>query len=267
MSKKTKSAPKILAKAKGAGSKASPKASPKSASKAPHKETPKVTKGASKAASKATPPQKKAGKADKAGKKSSPAREVGVKSLPSKGAAKATVKPEKAPQLLEVKAATQATAKAGLGAATKEAKAKLATGKASTQGSPLAAIDSNLTEEDLRFASEVEADVEAESGGPTAIAADEIEATEPDDKAEKKAKKRDEIKIDRTGNLENQWKTIFERSKAVKPVAYKMSENYEARTALMHKVLGWGYVLTSQNNRLEVLFKDGIKFLIANYKS
>jgi hypothetical protein len=86
-----------------------------------------------------------------------------------------------------------------------------------------------------------------------------------DEKTEKK-KKKDDFKIDRSGDLAAQWKSIFEKSKALKPVPYKMSENYEARTALMHKVLGWGYVLTSQNNRLEVLFQDGIKFLIANYK-
>jgi hypothetical protein len=84
---------------------------------------------------------------------------------------------------------------------------------------------------------------------------------------EKKAKRVNELKIDRTGNLEGQWRLLHERSKAIKPVNYKMSENYEARTALLHKVLGWGYVLTSQNNRLEVLFKDGIKILIANYKA
>ncbi|MES2856019.1 MAG: hypothetical protein V4692_09150 [Bdellovibrionota bacterium] len=82
-----------------------------------------------------------------------------------------------------------------------------------------------------------------------------------------KKKKKDELKIDRTGDLETQWKTLFEKSKSVKPLPYKMSESYDARTPLQHKVLGWGYVLTSQNNRLEVLFKDGIKFLISNYKS
>jgi hypothetical protein len=98
------------------------------------------------------------------------------------------------------------------------------------------------------------------------VAGSEVAGVEaPEEKSEKK-KKKDDFKIDRSGNLETQWKLIFDKSKALKPVPYKMSDNYEARTAIMHKVLGWGYVLTSQNNRLEVLFKDGIKFLIANYK-
>lgn len=91
------------------------------------------------------------------------------------------------------------------------------------------------------------------------------EAKTPE-KPEKK-KRKDDPKIDRAGDLAGQWKTLFEKSKAIKPTPYKMSENYEARTPLMHKVLGWGYVLSSQNNRLEVLFQDGIKMLIANYKA
>ena len=80
-------------------------------------------------------------------------------------------------------------------------------------------------------------------------------------------RKEKEPVIDRTGNIGAQWTSLYERSKAVKPVPYKMSENYEAKTPILHKVLGWGYVLSSQNNRLEVLFQDGIKVLIANYKA
>jgi hypothetical protein len=97
--------------------------------------------------------------------------------------------------------------------------------------------------------------------------ADETEDEKPDVPVEKKTKRKDEVKIDRTGDLLQQWKSLFERSKGIKPVSYKMSDNYEAKTPLLHKVLGWGYVLTSQNNRLEVLFEEGIKFLIANYKA
>lgn len=48
--------------------------------------------------------------------------------------------------------------------------------------------------------------------------------------------------------------------------AYKMSEQYEAKTAIEHKVLGWGFILSSENNRLDVLFEQGRKMLISNYK-
>jgi hypothetical protein len=91
-------------------------------------------------------------------------------------------------------------------------------------------------------------------------------AAAPADKSEKK-RKRDEVKFDRGGDIEDQWQSFYDKSKGIKPLPYKMSDNFEARTPLLHKVLGWGYVLSSQNNRLEVLFKDGVKVLIANYKS
>jgi hypothetical protein len=45
-----------------------------------------------------------------------------------------------------------------------------------------------------------------------------------------------------------------------------MRGSFEERTAIVHKVLGWGYILANRNDRLEVLFKDGIKYLISNYK-
>ncbi len=89
------------------------------------------------------------------------------------------------------------------------------------------------------------------------------------EKVEKKAKKSKSLNIalDRLSDLGAQWMSLYERSKEMEALPYKMSGNYEAKTAIMHKVLGWGFVLSSQNDRLEVLFKDGIKILIANYKS
>lgn len=98
-------------------------------------------------------------------------------------------------------------------------------------------------------------------------APEESESTGEAAVVEKKSKKRDDLKIDRNGDLEQQWKNLFDRSKGVKAPPYKMSETYEARTPVMHKVLGWGFVISNQNNRLEVLFKDGIKILVANYKA
>ncbi len=102
------------------------------------------------------------------------------------------------------------------------------------------------------------------SGAPAGELETQVESTV--EKAPEKKKRKDDLKLDRNGDLAVQWQALFEKSKALKPMPYKMSDNYEARTPLMHKVLGWGYIITSQNNRLEVLFKDGIKILIANYK-
>jgi len=86
---------------------------------------------------------------------------------------------------------------------------------------------------------------------------------------EKKAKRSGKgmsLSIDKMADLGAQWNSLFEKSKNVEAVPYRMTDTFEARTPIMHKVLGWGFVLSSQNDRLEVLFKDGIRILISNYK-
>lgn len=85
-------------------------------------------------------------------------------------------------------------------------------------------------------------------------------------KAAERKKRRTEIKFDRDGDLLGQWQVLFERAKGIDPLPYRMSDHFEARTPILHQVLGWGFVLSSQNNRIEVLFKDGIKILVSNYK-
>lgn len=70
-------------------------------------------------------------------------------------------------------------------------------------------------------------------------------------------------KISQAGN---NWENVYKlASKVLKAKNYKMSEVFEARTPIQHKVLGWGYVLSSENNRIQVLFKDGVKTLITSY--
>lgn len=66
--------------------------------------------------------------------------------------------------------------------------------------------------------------------------------------------------------LINKWTQLFEKAKEESPADYIMSEDFPPKSALKHKVLGWGYVLSSHNNRIEVLFENGIKTLISNYK-
>jgi hypothetical protein len=61
------------------------------------------------------------------------------------------------------------------------------------------------------------------------------------------------------------WVELHEKHKSVKPVVYDMKLQYEANKALQHKILGWGWILSNENDRLEVLFKDGRKVLISNY--
>lgn len=212
----------------------------KSAPKTSPKTTPKVAKRTGKKAGK---------KADSKPVKKAKGSSSSVKSAPKKSASKAAPAPKKAvaPAVKPVKAKEPA------------AKEKVARKPQAAKPSVLKAVKPAPVAEEAELFGEVEAVKEIEAPEVAVEAAKVI--------PEKKVKKRDELKIDRTGDLGQQWRTLFEKNKGIKALPYKMSENYEAKTPLMHKVLGWGYVLTSQNDRLEVLFEDGIKILIANYKS
>jgi hypothetical protein len=66
--------------------------------------------------------------------------------------------------------------------------------------------------------------------------------------------------------VDPEWTTYMNQNKAAKPVIYSMADDYQPKTIISHKVLGLGYVLKSQNNRIEVSFKEGKKTLITNYK-
>lgn len=77
------------------------------------------------------------------------------------------------------------------------------------------------------------------------------------------------VKVDR-GNLADEkakWAELYKKYGKDKALSYKMTEEYPALVPLQHKVLGWGFILTNENSRLEVLFENGIRMLISNYKS
>ena len=69
-----------------------------------------------------------------------------------------------------------------------------------------------------------------------------------------------------TGPLAQKWTALFKKADSIESKPYNMKASYGEKTAIVHKVLGWGYILANRNDRLEVLFKDGIKYLISNYK-
>jgi hypothetical protein len=66
--------------------------------------------------------------------------------------------------------------------------------------------------------------------------------------------------------LAQKWSALFKKAEQIEAKPYNMKSVFEEKTAIVHKVLGWGYILANRNDRLEVLFKDGIKYLISNYK-
>lgn len=77
------------------------------------------------------------------------------------------------------------------------------------------------------------------------------------------------VKVDR-GNLADEkakWAELYKKYGKDKALTYKMTETYTALLPIQHKVLGWGFVLTNENDRLEVLFETGIRMLISNYKN
>lgn len=69
------------------------------------------------------------------------------------------------------------------------------------------------------------------------------------------------------GEDQKKWSELKEKHGHSKAVNYNLSGQFEAQSPLMHKVLGWGFILSNQNDRLEVLFETGRKTLISNYKT
>jgi hypothetical protein len=85
-----------------------------------------------------------------------------------------------------------------------------------------------------------------------------------------KAKAR-KISIEASANeaasaLAQKWVALNKKADQIETKPYNMKAVFEEKTAITHKLLGWGYILANRNDRLEVLFKDGIKHLISNYK-
>ncbi|MBV2169364.1 MAG: hypothetical protein KUL82_11725 [Bdellovibrio sp.] len=81
-------------------------------------------------------------------------------------------------------------------------------------------------------------------------------------------KKEKKVKIDKSGMSEDQvkWHEFREKYKGMKAPAYSISGQFEAKTPLQHKIFGWGFILSNEYDRLEVLFEDGKRMLISNRK-
>ena len=63
------------------------------------------------------------------------------------------------------------------------------------------------------------------------------------------------------------FEAYFKKYQDLKPVSYDMKKSYQEGIALKHASFGWGFVVSSINNRLEVVFEEGRKILISNYKA
>lgn len=82
------------------------------------------------------------------------------------------------------------------------------------------------------------------------------------------AESTDKIKIDRDSMTEEQikWAEMYNKFKDTQASQYDMKSTFKAGAPILHKILGWGWVVSNDNDRLEVLFKDGKRVLISNYR-
>lgn len=62
------------------------------------------------------------------------------------------------------------------------------------------------------------------------------------------------------------WLKLHKQLSVEKPIEYRMSEDFELKAPISHKVHGWGVVMQKRDNYIDVLFEAGLKTLIVNYK-
>lgn len=110
---------------------------------------------------------------------------------------------------------------------------------------------------------------ESEEVAVVAMPENEAESAPEVAKPKTKAKKPSKASAAKSAALAEEskkWSDMRDKYGADKAVNYSMSGVFEANTSIQHKVLGWGWIVSVQNDRLEVLFEDGAKTLISNYK-
>ncbi|MBX3034452.1 MAG: hypothetical protein KF865_11060 [Bdellovibrionaceae bacterium] len=214
-------------------------------------------------------------------KKSAPATKAAPKSAtasakkPLKAAAK-PAKPLKAAKPAKSAKSAKPVKASPAKAAAKEAPAK----KAAVESAPKKALKSvmasvveateALTQRILRAPAKKEAAAEEAApavaeAAPTPAPAPVKAAKAPKTKTGKSSLKLVKGEKPSAAEDETRWGDLHERYKSEKPQVYDMKATFEAGRPLQHKVLGWGWIMTNENDRLEVLFKDGRRILISNY--
>jgi hypothetical protein len=61
------------------------------------------------------------------------------------------------------------------------------------------------------------------------------------------------------------WLQYYRKYGNIEAVEYDMTRQFEEKKPILHPKLGWGFIVSIVNDRLEVLFQEGIKTLISNY--
>jgi hypothetical protein len=85
-------------------------------------------------------------------------------------------------------------------------------------------------------------------------------------KAPKKMLATQEGASDISLNSQNtKWLQYYKKYGNIEAVEYDMTRQFEEKKPILHPKLGWGFIVSIVNDRLEVLFQEGIKTLISNY--
>ncbi|MFN7727851.1 MAG: hypothetical protein ACK5P7_01710 [Bdellovibrio sp.] len=63
------------------------------------------------------------------------------------------------------------------------------------------------------------------------------------------------------------WLEMKDKHGKEKASKYSMTGQFQAHSPIEHPKLGWGYIINNNNDRLEVLFQEGVKILISNYNA
>ncbi len=81
----------------------------------------------------------------------------------------------------------------------------------------------------------------------------------------KKLTRAEEKALLEASEMTRKWLALYRRSSNTDAPNYSMGEKYGVSGPIEHKTLGWGYILSNVNDRLEIIFKKGVKTLISNY--
>lgn len=152
------------------------------------------------------------------------------------------------------------------------AKSKKAAPKSATKAKAVAKKEvarEKLTAKAMRATSKrqlAEETVAADVGTDSKLAVKVNEAVIEVKTKKKRGKKAATEQLD-ASELNQKWNSLYRKAQENDAKPYNMKHTYEPKTPIVHKLLGWGYILNNKNDRLEVLFKDGVRFLISNYKA
>lgn len=197
-----------------------------------------------------------------AAKKTAPA-----KSKPAKAAVKPAAKAAKGPTKAAAPAAKakKEAPKAAARPVEKKPAPKVAPKKAILKAVPPPEPEIEAEAEEVEVDVEMDSDVDESDATPVVEKAAKVKVP----KVKKAAKTRLKvIKGDRASTPEEdaaRWVELHEKHKSEKPQVYDMKAVFEASKPLQHKILGWGWIVSTDNDRLDVLFKDGRRILISNY--